>query len=335
MRASSTSCRARAPATEELEQGGGALGSALSSALVDLVGEAGAFVVLVAIVLGGLLLLFDITLVAFVSPFVAFGRAIGTAVGSGASSAVEARRVRREEVAARPLVAMPVARATIDAPRGRLSRGFEPPPELPDAAPEPGAAEPDRVERRTGAASGCQGVLWPRAAAASLGAAALATASAPTAMPPGGAMSASGTLATAAGLDLDIGVPARPLPHERPWTLPRITLLDPDTETADAVLHDHVRNVRIIEEKLRSFQIPAVVVATNTGPVVTQYEVRPDARVKLSRIEGLADDLAMALAARTHPHRGADPRARRRRHRDPQPRLGDGGLPAAPRGRPA
>ena len=118
-------------------------------------------------------------------------------------------------------------------------------------------------------------------------------------MPLGGAMSASGTLATAAGLDLDIGVPARPLPHERPWTLPRITLLDPDTETADAVLHDHVRNVRIIEEKLRSFQIPAVVVATNTGPVVTQYEVRPDARVKLSRIEGLADDLAMALAART------------------------------------
>ena len=38
---------------------------------------------------------------------------------------------------------------------------------------------------------------------------------------------------------------------------------------------------------------------TNTGPVVTQYEVRPDARIKLSRIEGLADDLAMALAART------------------------------------
>ena len=32
---------------------------------------------------------------------------------------------------------------------------------------------------------------------------------------------------------------------------------------------------------------------------MTQYEVRPDARVKLSRIEGLADDLAMALAARS------------------------------------
>ncbi|MBA2264415.1 MAG: DNA translocase FtsK [Chloroflexi bacterium] len=62
---------------------------------------------------------------------------------------------------------------------------------------------------------------------------------------------------------------------------------------------DHARNIRIIEEKLSSFQIPATVTATNTGPVVTQYEVRPDARVKLSRIEGLADDLAMALAARS------------------------------------
>ena len=78
-----------------------------------------------------------------------------------------------------------------------------------------------------------------------------------------------------------------------------MTLLDPASESADVARHDHERNVRIIEEKLRSFQIPATVVATNTGPVVTQYEVRPDARIKLSRIEGLADDLAMALAARS------------------------------------
>lgn len=81
--------------------------------------------------------------------------------------------------------------------------------------------------------------------------------------------------------------------------LPSVKILDPATEKAAAARLDHERNVRIIEEKLRSFQIPAVVVGTNTGPVVTQYEVRPDARVKISRIEGLADDLAMALAART------------------------------------
>ena len=35
------------------------------------------------------------------------------------------------------------------------------------------------------------------------------------------------------------------------------------------------------------------------GPVVTQYEVQPAPHIKVSRIEGLSDDLAMALAARS------------------------------------
>ncbi|MFO1541454.1 MAG: DNA translocase FtsK, partial [Chloroflexota bacterium] len=86
----------------------------------------------------------------------------------------------------------------------------------------------------------------------------------------------------------------------RAWTLPAIELLTaPVTGRTPGGAVDHARNVRIIEEKLRSFQIPAEVVGTNSGPVVTQYEVKPDVRIKLSRIEGLADDLAMALAARS------------------------------------
>jgi S-DNA-T family DNA segregation ATPase FtsK/SpoIIIE len=62
---------------------------------------------------------------------------------------------------------------------------------------------------------------------------------------------------------------------------------------------DHEENRADIEKKLRSFGIESKVVAVNSGPVVTQYEIRPDARVKISRIEGLADDLAMALMARS------------------------------------
>ena len=91
-------------------------------------------------------------------------------------------------------------------------------------------------------------------------------------------------------------------PGERParaWQLPGYELLDAGNSAASGGRLDHGRNIRIIEEKLASFQIPAEVIATNTGPVVTQYEVRPDAHVKLSRIEALADDLAMALAARS------------------------------------
>jgi S-DNA-T family DNA segregation ATPase FtsK/SpoIIIE len=85
---------------------------------------------------------------------------------------------------------------------------------------------------------------------------------------------------------------------DRPWVVPSVELLGnrPDLVAGKT---DHATNIRIIEEKLQSFDIPAEVIATNTGPVVTQYEVRPRPHIKLSRIEALADDLAMALAARS------------------------------------
>ncbi len=84
-----------------------------------------------------------------------------------------------------------------------------------------------------------------------------------------------------------------------PWVLPGTDILEirPPGRTGGGM--DHAENIRDIEEKLRSFGIEARVVGTNSGPVVTQYEVRPETHVKLSRIEGLQDDLAMALAARS------------------------------------
>jgi S-DNA-T family DNA segregation ATPase FtsK/SpoIIIE len=93
----------------------------------------------------------------------------------------------------------------------------------------------------------------------------------------------------------DVPVPL----HGQTWSLPPVSLLDIAKKVGVEADLDHERNRRIIVEKLRSFGIPAKVEKQNVGPVVTQYEVKPDVRVKLSRIEGLADDLAMALAART------------------------------------
>ena len=61
----------------------------------------------------------------------------------------------------------------------------------------------------------------------------------------------------------------------------------------------HERNEEIIIRKLASFGIAAQIVGRNAGPVVTQYEVQPAVDVRVSRIEALADDLAMALAARS------------------------------------
>ena len=111
---------------------------------------------------------------------------------------------------------------------------------------------------------------------------------------------ASGPVASVAVADPRVSEPtlAEEL-HATQWSLPAVELLEERAPGRAGAGVDHAWNIRRIEEKLLSFQIPAKVVATNSGPVVTQYEVRPDAHVKVSRIEALADDLAMALAARS------------------------------------
>ena len=66
--------------------------------------------------------------------------------------------------------------------------------------------------------------------------------------------------------------------------------------------------VEIIEHTLESFGAPATIVEINQGPTVTQFGVEPNyiqmrngrrTKVKVSKIAGLADDLALALAARS------------------------------------
>ncbi|MBK1973484.1 cell division protein FtsK [Campylobacter sp. TTU-622] len=52
-------------------------------------------------------------------------------------------------------------------------------------------------------------------------------------------------------------------------------------------------------EKLRRFKIGGDVISTSVGPVVTTFEFRPSADVKVSRILNLQDDLAMALKAKS------------------------------------
>ena len=85
------------------------------------------------------------------------------------------------------------------------------------------------------------------------------------------------------------------------YTLPGVELLDATVERINPAGDEtvHKRTEDIIVKKLASFDIPAQIVGRNAGPVVTQYEVQPAAHVKVSRIEALSDDLAMALAART------------------------------------
>ncbi len=288
----------------DLEQGGGALGQALASTLSDLVSPVGAFVILLGIVLVGILLLFNITLVAFVTPFANGGRAAGAMAAAGAASTAEAWRTRREATAHEATAHEGATIKAMRGTRGRRRVADEPAPELPEPMPSPaplsqtvwtGAGKRDKVS----APAVADGVEPEPADAPAGGAPAAAVTAGATAVAAMVKQAPEGLEADPDDAHPDAARVARLRLHQKDWRLPSVTLLDPVTESREAARHDHERNVRIIEEKLRSFQIPATVVGTNTGPVITQYEVRPDARIKLSRIEGLADDLAMALAARS------------------------------------
>ena len=54
---------------------------------------------------------------------------------------------------------------------------------------------------------------------------------------------------------------------------------------------------RAIEEKSREFEVGGSVTQINPGPVVTTFEFKPEAGIKVSRVTSLADDLCLALKA--------------------------------------
>ncbi len=81
--------------------------------------------------------------------------------------------------------------------------------------------------------------------------------------------------------------------------LPPLRLLKRSTGTASA--GDITRNIQIIEKTFKTFGIDVEMGETRVGPSVTQYTLRPADGIKLSRITGLGNDLALALAA--HPIR--------------------------------
>lgn len=56
-------------------------------------------------------------------------------------------------------------------------------------------------------------------------------------------------------------------------------------------------NSRLLEEKLKDFNVQGKVVEVAPGPVVTMYEFQPAPGVKISKVSGLSDDLAMNLKA--------------------------------------
>ncbi|MGQ9823890.1 MAG: DNA translocase FtsK 4TM domain-containing protein [Desulfotomaculales bacterium] len=82
------------------------------------------------------------------------------------------------------------------------------------------------------------------------------------------------------------------------YQLPPPTLLSPVKAKGEGATDKEINEkIGILEETLTSFGIPARVTQVTVGPAITRYEIQPPAGVKVSRIVGLADDLALALAA--------------------------------------
>jgi DNA segregation ATPase FtsK/SpoIIIE, S-DNA-T family len=84
----------------------------------------------------------------------------------------------------------------------------------------------------------------------------------------------------------------------RSWDLPEIALLD-DAPASSAAQLDLTAKGQRIRETLAHFGIGVKVARIQEGPVVTQYALDVEPGIKLSRIEGLADNLALNLAARS------------------------------------
>ncbi len=79
--------------------------------------------------------------------------------------------------------------------------------------------------------------------------------------------------------------------------LPALSLLDEPGAREQSYSDEALEAMsRLVEIKLRDFGVEAEVVAVQPGPVITRFELRPAAGVKVSQISNLAKDLARALS---------------------------------------
>jgi DNA segregation ATPase FtsK/SpoIIIE, S-DNA-T family len=80
------------------------------------------------------------------------------------------------------------------------------------------------------------------------------------------------------------------------YELPSVELLLPsDDVNFEAQASEVRRKAKILEKTFADFGFKVKVVEIETGPVIAQYEVELEAGLRLAKITGLADDLAIAL----------------------------------------
>jgi S-DNA-T family DNA segregation ATPase FtsK/SpoIIIE len=257
--------------------GGGEIGYVASALISGAIGSAGAWVVLALLLVVGLLLYFNMT--------------VGDLVAAWLR-----RREERAELAA------------IEARRGTADRRGRPEPVAPPATPE-GRGLLDRVRSALGSGSDADepplilrrsrppDVAAPPARPREMPLP-IADGDAPVALPITVEELETEETAHLAEVEHAPIADAALEATTRAWELPDVTALD-DAPASSTGQMDLTAKGQRIRETLAYFGIGVKVARIQEGPVVTQYALDVEPGIKLSRIEGLADNLALDLKARS------------------------------------
>ncbi|MBT8809019.1 DNA translocase FtsK [Lactobacillus delbrueckii subsp. bulgaricus] len=98
---------------------------------------------------------------------------------------------------------------------------------------------------------------------------------------------------------VDHGLDKSTVSYDDNYQFPPLSLLKAVQASDQSSDKDKTRqNTAILEETFKSFGVEVNVKKAILGPTITRYEVQPAVGVKVSRIVNLADDLALALAAK-------------------------------------
>jgi S-DNA-T family DNA segregation ATPase FtsK/SpoIIIE len=89
-----------------------------------------------------------------------------------------------------------------------------------------------------------------------------------------------------------------PIEKEGAYSFPPLSLLQsPEDEVVGRTEKENEELAQVLIEKLADFNIRGEVIHIVSGPVITMFELKPAPGVKVSQIQNLSDDLAMAMRA--------------------------------------